>query len=211
MPKEIAGIRIPDTEICRQAELLLEEVSPRTLTSHCYRTYYFAEMFGVEQGIRLDHEVLYVSALLHDFGLTERFDADSRFEVRGADAAREFVKTHGLSDEKAETVWDAIALHTSPEIAERKGPEVALVQLGAACDMMGVGHHRLEPKQVQKLVEAFPREGIEISFLDMILSEVRLRPAVVTNTWMADVGRQILGDIQCPTWNEMVAASPYNR
>ncbi len=211
MRKEIAGIRIPDTEICKQAELLLEEVSPRTLTSHCYRTYYFAEMFGAGRGIRFDHEVLYVGALLHDLGLTERFDADSRFEVRGADAAREFVKTHGLSDEKAETVWDAIALHTSPEIAERKGPEVALVQLGTACDMMGVGYRRLEPEQVRALIEAIPREGIESSFLDLILREVRLRPAVVTGTWMADVGRQILGDIQCPTWNEMVAASPFNR
>ena len=160
MRKEIAGIRIPDTEICKQAELLLEEVSPRTLTSHCYRTYYFAEMFGAGRGIRFDHEVLYVGALLHDLGLTERFDADSRFEVRGADAAREFVKTHGLSDEKAETVWDAIALHTSPEIAERKGPEVALVQLGTACDMMGVGYHRLEPEPHRSVSSRGHREFV---------------------------------------------------
>lgn len=210
MLQEIAGIRIPDTKLCKQAELLLEEVSPRTLTNHCYRTYYFAEMFGHQRAIKFDRELLYVGSLLHDLGLTEKFDADARFEVRGADAAREFVTMHGLSDAKAEKVWDAIALHTSPELAERKGPEVALVQLGAACDMIGIGYGQLKPEQVAALIEAFPREGIQASFLDLILREVRLRPAVVTNTWMADVGRQVLTEVQCPTWNEIIAASPYN-
>lgn len=154
--------------------------------------------------------MLYVGALLHDLGLTDRFDADVRFEVRGADAAQEFVKAHGLSDEKAEIVWDAIALHTSPEIAERKGPEVALVQLGTACDIIDMGYPRLNPEEVRELIEIFPREGIQGRFLDLILREVRVRPAVATSTWMADVGRQILTDIQCPTWNEVIAASPYH-
>lgn len=210
MSQGISGIRIPDTKLCQQAELLLEEVSPRTLRNHCYRTYYFAAMFGATQSIRFDRELLYVGSLLHDLGLTERFDADVRFEVRGADAAREFVTTHGLSEEKAATVWDAIALHTSPEIAGRKGPEVALVQLGTACDIMGLGYDRLEPARVAMLLETFPREGIQASFLTLILQEVRLRPTVVTGTWMADVGRQILTHIQCPTWKETMAASPYH-
>jgi hypothetical protein len=76
--------------------------------------------------------------------------------------------------------------------------------------MMGIGYDQLKPEQVEELIEAFPREGIQASFLNLILREVRLRPAVVTNTWMADVGRQLLPDIQCPTWNEIVAASPYS-
>lgn len=76
---------------------------------------------------------------MHDLGLTERFDAEQRFEVNGADAARAFVLEQGLSDEKAEIVWDAIALHTSIGIAIRKQPEIALVHLGATADLLGSG------------------------------------------------------------------------
>ena len=85
-----------------------------------------------------------------------------------------------------------------------------MVQLGTACDIMGLGYDRLEPARVAMLLETFPREGIQASFLTLILQEVRLRPTVVTGTWMADVGRQILTHIQCPTWKETMAASPYH-
>jgi HD superfamily phosphodiesterase len=57
--------------------------------------------------VSADRELLYLGAIMHDLGLTERFDAEQRFEVNGADAARAFVLEHGLSDEKAEIVWDA--------------------------------------------------------------------------------------------------------
>jgi UTP:GlnB (protein PII) uridylyltransferase len=84
-------------------------------------------LLGIRDGLKCDRELLYLGAIMHDLGLTERFDAEQRFEVNGADAARAFVLEHGLSDEKAEIVWDAIALHTSIGIAVRKQPEIALV------------------------------------------------------------------------------------
>jgi HD superfamily phosphodiesterase len=107
---------IPDSEICKKATQLVTEVSPTSLCNHCIRTFLFGDLLGIRDGLKCDseallrsadRELLYLGAIMHDLGLTERFDAQQRFEVNGADAARAFVLEHGLSDEKAEIVWDA--------------------------------------------------------------------------------------------------------
>ena len=101
---------IPDSELAKKATQLVAEVSPKFLYHHCVRSYLFGEILGKREGIKFDRELLYLGAVLHDLGLTERFDrGEQRFEVDGADAARAFVLEHGLSNEKAEIVWDAIA------------------------------------------------------------------------------------------------------
>jgi len=206
----ISSLTPPDSPICRKAELLLQEVLPRQLRNHSYRTFYLGELVGDRNGVCCDRELLYLSSLLHDLGLTDKYDGDLRFEVRGADAAREFVKAHGLSDDKAETLWDAIALHTAPGIADRKGPEAALVQLGAACDIMGVAYEQVGAAQVDAVIAEFPREGIQKYFLEQILREVMDHPTAVSATWMADVGRQSLPEVGCPTWADQIRASPYS-
>ena len=98
---------IPDSEICKKATQLVTEISPTSLCNHCIRTFLFGDLLGIRDGLKCDRELLYLGAIMHDLGLTERFDAEQRFEVNGADAARAFVLEHGLSDEKAEIVWDA--------------------------------------------------------------------------------------------------------
>ena len=100
---------IPDSELAKKATQLVAEVSPKFLYHHCVRSYLFGDILGKRDGIKYDRELLYLGAVLHDLGLTKRFDGEQRFEVNGADAARAFILEHGLSDEKAEIVWDAIA------------------------------------------------------------------------------------------------------
>jgi hypothetical protein len=129
--------------LCAEAST---EVSPTFLCHHCIRTFLFSDLLGQRDGLKCDRELLYLGAVMHDLGLTERFDGEQRFEVDGADAARAFVLEHGLSDEKAEVVWDAIALHTSIGIVSRKQPEMALVHLGASADVLD----RLLPVRVER-------------------------------------------------------------
>ncbi len=71
---------------------------------------------------------------MHDLGLTEKFIKDARFELDGADAARQYLVDNKFPEEKAEVIWDAIALHATMELPERKRPEIALVHLGAFMD-----------------------------------------------------------------------------
>jgi len=98
--------------------------------------------------------------MFHDIGLTEGYRRSSlRFEVDGANAARDFLKSHGVAVESVERVWDAIALHTTPGIPEHKKPEVALVNAGVAMDVLGFGYSDFTDEERDAVTAAHPRGG----------------------------------------------------
>jgi HD superfamily phosphodiesterase len=137
-PVSVGGIVAPDSKLARNATALAEQSHSKALLNHVHRTWWFGEFLGTRRGMRYDRELLYIASLLHDLGLSERHIANKRFEVDGADAATEFLRTHDYPESKAKIVWDAIALHSSADIAERREAEVALVHFGAFVDVMGV-------------------------------------------------------------------------
>src|SRR6267142_6588885 len=118
--KSVAGVRIPDTALCNAAVDLLESCSPAFLCSHCLRTYIFGSLAvkGIGRSV-VDEEAAFCGAVLHDLGLVPPYRGDNRFEVDGAEAARDFCVNHQVSPERADVVWQAIALHTSPGIPTR--------------------------------------------------------------------------------------------
>src|SRR5437868_12104447 len=96
--------------------------------------------------------------MFHDIGLTSGFrESRLRFEVDGANAARDFLRSHGISESDIETVWAAIALHTTPGIPEHMRPEIALVQAGAGMDVAGRGYDRFTEEQREAVIAAYPR------------------------------------------------------
>ena len=200
---------IPDSEICKKATQLVTEVSPTSLCNHCIRTFLFGDLLGIRDGLKCDRELLYLGAIMHDLGLTERFDAQQRFEVNGADAARAFVLEHGLSDEKAEIVWDAIALHTSIGIAVRKQPEIALVHLGATVDLLGMRISDIAPETVEQILDAYPRLSFNQQITQLMVSQVKRKPQTATFTWLAEVGRCCIHGFVSPNWNDMLNSSPF--
>ena len=105
-----------------------------------------------------------VSAVLHDLGLTDRYTAEDRFEVDGANAARAFLKDRGISTQQIQLVWDAIALHTTPSIAPHKEPEVAMTHSGIAVDVIGVGLDRIPEVKQRAILTEFPRLAFKNQF-----------------------------------------------
>ena len=203
---------IPDSELAKKATQLVAEVSPKFLYHHCVRSYLFGEILGKRDGIKFDRELLYLGAVLHDLGLTERFDrGEQRFEVDGADAARAFVLEHGLSDEKAEIVWDAIALHTSIGIASRKRSEIALVHLGVSADVLGIGLENIDPETIERVIDNYSRLGCDRAFIELIISQVKQKPQAAAFNWMTDVGRCHVDGFVCPTFEESIRNSPFNK
>jgi hypothetical protein len=200
---------IPDSEICKKATQLVTEVSTTSVCNHCIRTFLFGDLLGIRDGLKCDRELLYLGAIMHDLGLTERFDAEQRFEVNGADAARAFVLEHGLSDEKAEIVWDAIALHTSIGIAVRKQPEIALVHLGATADLLGMRICDITPETVEQILDAYPRLGFNQQITQLMVSQVKRKPQTATFTWLAEVGRCCIHGFVSPNWTDMLNSSPF--
>jgi HD superfamily phosphodiesterase len=117
MADVISGVTIPDSKIAREAAEFAREHQTEMLFNHSVRTYVFGAMEGVRQHLKFDSELLYVAALFHDMGLVEAYETETkRFEVDGADAARDFLRRHGIPEPKADLVWEAIALHATPGI-----------------------------------------------------------------------------------------------
>src|ERR1700744_2468207 len=113
----IEGIRIPDSKLAQEITELVRDTESPLLFHHSSRVYYFGALAGKRRGLQFDPELLYAGAMFHDLGLTKAHSSpDERFEVDGANTARDFLKRHGIPQADIDTVWPAIALHTTPGI-----------------------------------------------------------------------------------------------
>jgi hypothetical protein len=127
--------------------------------------------------------------MFHDIGLTERYRTTSqlRFEVDGADAARDFLLQHGVDEAAARKVWLGIAMHTTPGIPEFLDPEIALVTAGVETDVLGIGLDKLTPGDLSAVTTAHPRPDFKNRILQAFADGVQRRPGSTFGTVNADV------------------------
>jgi hypothetical protein len=98
------------------------------------------------RGLYFDPELLYAAAMFHDLGLTPRhYNAQERFEVDSAYAARTFLRSRG------------VALHTTPGIAQHMHPVVALVTAGVQMDVLSLTHREYSDVERKAVTQAHPR------------------------------------------------------
>ncbi|QCX73853.1 HD domain protein [Streptomyces sp. YIM 121038] len=210
MRQEIAGVRIPDSALAREATELVREAASPLLFDHSRRVFLFGALRGREQGLAFDPELLYVGAMFHDLGLTERFRrTDRRFEIDGADEARRFLTTHGIAAEAADRVWTAIALHTTPEIPLRMAPEVALVTRGVELDVLGIGYHTLTDEQRAAVVAAHPRPDFKNRILAAFTEGIKDRPETTFGNVKADVLAHYVPGFQRGDFVEVIKQSDW--
>src|SRR5215472_5120681 len=126
----LGGVTVIDTPLVTRAMDFARTHSEPFLFNHAVRSWLFAARLGQLQGIAHDAEVVAVGTLLHDLGLTNGFTGKKRFEIEGADAAREFAREQGLDDRLAQLIWDSVALNSTPSIGLYKEAEVALCTAG---------------------------------------------------------------------------------
>ncbi len=133
-------IDIPDSTLARAATQVIHDTESEMLFAYSMRVYLWGAVIGLRRALSFDPEMLYIAAMFHDVGLTDRYrDSQLRFEVDGAHAARSFLRSHGIAESNVERVWLAIALHTTPGVPEHLHPEIALLQAGAGIDVAGRG------------------------------------------------------------------------
>lgn len=187
-PTSVAGIKIPDSAIAKQATELLLEHGTEFLYNHSLRVFLFASLNAARKKTAHDPELLYVSSVFHDLGLTPHYSsADKRFEVDGADAARDFLKTHGLPQQALQLVWDTIALHTTIGIAEHKEAEVALMNYGVSLDVVGEGYEELSDEQRDSIVQQFPRTGFKKNIIPTFFDGFKHKTDTTRGNIKADV------------------------
>jgi hypothetical protein len=202
-------VRYPDTQICSAAMELARNHSPRFLFNHVMRSFAFGQAAGALQGAKYDEELLFVGAVLHDLGLVDKFVGEARFEIDGADAAADFLSKQGYSDRKVAVIWDAIALHTTPGIPQRKQPEIALVQLGAGIDVGAVPLSLVTPETVEIILTEYPRLGFKKAMLEAMGAVVRRKPMTGVINLMGEIGRE-LEHLPIPGFCDVVAHSKFD-
>jgi hypothetical protein len=154
----LGNVKIPDSKMARELTQLIRDTESELLFNHSTRVYLFGALTGERKGLKFDPELLYVGAMFHDIGLTERYrQSQNRFEVDGANAAREFLRGYGIPETHVDLVWDAIALHTTPGIPEHKKAEVALVTSGVEMDVLGLAYEQFTDLEREAVVRAYPR------------------------------------------------------
>jgi hypothetical protein len=210
----VAGVRIPDTVLCSAAVDLLESNSPKFLCTHCLRTYIFGSLAvkGLGRSVG-DEEAAFCASALHDLGLVPDYRRGNRFEVDGAEAARQFCLTHQVSPERSDLVWKAVALHTTAGVATRLASEIALVHLGAGLELFGLGLDQVPPEVVEEVLEKYPRLNFKTEFRNLLVEHCRGHPAAHILTWSDDVARSAgctLHGRPIPTASQLISAAPFD-
>jgi hypothetical protein len=179
----ISRVRIPDSKIAREAAELVRQHESEMLFNHSVRVFLFGAMKGARQNLKFDPELLYVAALFHDLGLADAYHTETkRFEVDGADAAREFLKSHGIPEPEADLVWEAIALHTTPGIPQYMRPEIALTNAGVLMDVVGIGYDEYTPEQRAQVIADFPRGDFKNEFIEVQTCSALKKPLTTFGT-----------------------------
>jgi hypothetical protein len=208
----IAEIRIPDSKLAREATDLLREHGSPLLLAHSLRVYLFGAIQGRHRGWAVDHELLYIGVVFHDLGLTAKYRSpDHRFEVDGADAARDFLRANGVDEESAGLVWDAIALHTTPEIPWHKRPEIALVTGGVEADVLGDGLDEISAEDRASVLAAYPRVDFKRGIVRAFDDGFAYRPETTFGTMNTDILEKTLPGYRRPNLCDLIAANPLGR
>jgi hypothetical protein len=158
MSMTVQGVTIPDSPLAREITELVRDTTSPLLFHHSSRVYYFGALAGKRRDLSFDPELLYAGAMFHDMGLTSKHSsAQERFEIDGANAARDFLRGHRIAQADVETVWTAIALHTTPGVPRHMHPVVALVTAGVEMDVLGVDYPGYSDVERDAVVRAHPR------------------------------------------------------
>ena len=208
--RKVAGITIPDSKIAAQATDLLLEHGTEFIYNHSLRVFLFSSLNAQRNNLEHDSELLYVASVFHDLGLTPHYSSpDLRFEVDGANAARDFLKSHGIAGEKLQLVWDTIALHTTIGIAEHKENEVALMYSGVGLDVMGEGYENLSNANREEIVKAFPRDNFKQKIIPTFFGGFEHKTETTFGNIKADVCAFMIPNFQRRNFCDCILHSPW--
>src|SRR5712671_783972 len=185
----IGGITAPDSDLARKARALAENVHTPTFIHHIHRTYWFAEFLAQKRQMTFDREVVYIASILHDLGLTDRYCADKRFEVDGAEAAARFLQEHRYPKPKTDLVWDGIALHSS---------DVAAVNIG-----------EISSQLIDDTLALYPRIGFKKAFTEALAEVARKKPFTAIGTGIGEVARRLIPGFEVPNVCDLLLNAPF--
>ncbi|TMU96558.1 HD domain-containing protein [Streptomyces sp. DASNCL29] len=177
-------ITLPGTPLADAVMDLIRPVETPSVFNHSIRSYLFARLaagrLGLTVGQDYHDDLLFAACAMHDLGVASDGPHSQRFEVEGADRAAAFLNDRGVPADDADQVWQAIALHTSPGIAERRGTLCVLVRAGVTLDFggpLGADHiDAVTAEQADAVHAAYPRLDMVRSLTDAIVAQAAKNP-----------------------------------
>jgi hypothetical protein len=169
----------PTTPLAVRAVEYVRACETEPVANHSLRSYLFAVLLAEHQGLRppadFDPDLLFFACLLHDLGTSPVAGGTQRFEVDGADLAARFLTDNGVGAPGVDLVWEAIALHSTPGIAERRGALAYLTRRGVGIDF-GPGSEFITDAQGQAVHSRYPRLRMVTSLVDEIVRHAGRSP-----------------------------------
>jgi hypothetical protein len=205
----LAGVSVADSPLVRAVIEYARRLSEPYLFNHAMRSWLFAETIGRIKGVDYDREVIAIGTILHDIGLTASVSGPSRFEVNGADAALSFIKGQGLSDRRAQLIWDLIALNSTPSLALHKEPEVAVGTMGIGLDYGGFGIQALQNGDIERILAAFPRLKMKQRFAETCCRLVTANPDTSHDNFLRDFGERFVPGYKAVSTVDLLMNAPF--
>jgi hypothetical protein len=206
----VAGVSVVDTPLITAAIDYAQRLSEPYLFNHAMRSWLFAEAIGHKKGIDYDHEVVAIGTILHDIGLTAGVPGPNRFEVNGADAARSFIAGRGLSDRRAQLIWDLVALNSTPSLALHKEPEVVVGTMGIGLDYGGFGIQTVPAADVERILTAFPRLSMKAKFAETCCRLVTAKPETSHDNFLRDFGERFVPGYKAVSTVDLLMNAPFD-
>lgn len=206
---DYADLPFPRTDLAAAATRFAREIEEPAVFNHSMRSYLYGRFLGERRGLRpdvdYDDELLFLGCVLHDAGLSGPGNGEQRFELDGADLAARFLTEQGVSADRVEVVWDAVALHLCFEVAARKRPEIALVTAGAGYDLGPDPEHPLPEGYAERVHARLPRlhaaPALREAIVEQALADPRKAPPFSTP---GELVRQATGGTW-PTWEQLTS------
>jgi hypothetical protein len=173
---DVSEFEPPDSKLALEAEAACAE-QPEPLVGHCYRTWMWGLTLAALDRAKVDRELFYCAALLHDLGSTTVVPGED-FTLRGAERALACAEAAGLDSASAEAIADGICCHTTPGVTvERDGPIAYYVQYGAMVDGAGLRAWDIAPQNIEEVLRRYPRApGFKRWLSELVKAEARAVP-----------------------------------
>ena len=206
----VAGVSVPESPLINDALEYAQKLSEPYLFNHAVRSWLFAAKIGRFKGIDYDPEVVAVGTILHDVGLTAGVSGSNRFEVNGAAAALSFIKGRGLSNRRAQLIWDLIALNSTPSIALHKEAEVAVGTMGIGLDYGGFFLELVPAADIAEILRAFPRLSMKTQFAETCCRLVTAKPETSSDNFLRDFGERFVPGYKPVSTVDLLMAAPFD-
>ena len=205
----IAGLSVPDTPLITEVLEYAQKLYEPYLFNHAVRSWLFATKIGHLKGVDCDLEVVAVGTILHDIGLAAGVSGSDRFEVNGAAAAVSFVKERGVSNRRAQLIWDLVALNSTPSIALHKEAEIALGTMGIGLDYGGFGFELIPSADITEILSAFPRLKMKVKFAETCCRLVTAKPETSSDNFLRDFGERFVPGYKPVSTVDLLLNAPF--